>query len=193
MAKSIRLLGICGSARAESFNARLLDIAADAARQAGAEVNLVDWSNHEMPLYNGDLEASEGIPEPAKALKQLMIDHDGFIFACPEYNSSITPLLKNAIDWASRAEQGESPLVAYRGKTAALFSASPGALGGLRGLVPVRMILSNIGTLVLADQVAVSHANEAFDASGKLKEEKQQMAVERLAKSLVETTAKLKV
>ena len=146
-----------------------------------------------MPLYDGDLEEASGLPENAKKWKVILRAHDGFLISAPEYNSSITGVLKNAIDWASRAETDDEPdLVCFRGKVAALVSASPGALGGMRGLVHVRSILGNIGTLVLPDQVSISTAHEAFDDAGKLKDERKAKKVTALAQSLVETLRKLK-
>jgi chromate reductase, NAD(P)H dehydrogenase (quinone) len=186
-----KILAFAGSTRTGSYNKKLIRIAAEAARTAGAEVTLIDLRDYPMPLYDGDLEEREGIPAKAIEFKQLMLAHQGLLLSCPEYNSSITGVLKNAIDWASREAPGEKPLACFRGKTATLMSASPGALGGLRGLVTVRSILGNIGTLVLPDQVAVPKAHEAFDEQGKLKDPKQQASVERLAKALTETVRKL--
>jgi NAD(P)H-dependent FMN reductase len=146
-----------------------------------------------MPLYDGDLEDRDGVPEHGKRLKKLMIEHHGFLISCPEYNSSIPGVLKNAIDWASRQETDDEPeLVCYRGKIAALLSASPGGFGAMRSLMTVRSILGNIGTLVLADSVSLPRAHEAFDDAGALKDKKVHARVERLAKQLAETIAKLK-
>ena len=138
-----------------------------------------------------DLEKAEGLPDSAKKLKQIFIDHDGFLWSCPEYNSSITAVLKNTIDWVSRPVAGETPLRGFKGKTAALMSASPGAQGGLRGLVTVRSILSNIGVLVLPTQVAVARAKEAFTPEGALKDPSQQASIEGLGKELVAVLKKL--
>jgi NAD(P)H-dependent FMN reductase len=143
-------------------------------------------------LFDHDLEAEQGIPENGKRLKQLFINHDGLLIACPEYNSSITAVLKNAIDWVSRPVPGEPSLVAFKNKVATLMSASPGALGGLRGLVHVRSILSNIGVIVLPDQIAVAKANEAFNADGSLKDSKQQAGIEGLGSTLASFLMKLK-
>jgi len=188
-----RILAFAGSARAESFNKKLIAIAADDARAAGAEVTLLDFRELPLPLYDGDLEDAQGIPENAKKLKTLMREHDGFLIAAPEYNSSITPLLKNAIDWASRAESESEPaLECYRGKTAGLLSASPGGFGGMRGLVTVRSILGNIGVYLVPDQVSISSAHEAFDESGKLKDARKAKQVAGIAESLVTLTRKLK-
>src|SRR5438309_2050046 len=163
MAYAPKILAFAGSTRTGSFNKKLVPIAIEGARAAGAEVTHIDLRDIPMPLYDGDLEAREGLPPNAKRLKQLMIEHDGFLIAAPEYNSSITGALKNAIDWASRPEPNEQTLVAFSGKVAALMSASPGALGGMRGLITVRSILGNINTLVLPYQVSVPRAHEAFD------------------------------
>lgn len=187
-----RVLAVAGSTREQSLNKRLVRIAAEAARSAGGDVTLIDLRDFALPLYDGDLEQAAGPPEAAVRLKALFVAHDGLLISSPEYNSSITGVLKNAIDWISRAAGDEPPLAAFRGKVAALLSASPGALGGLRGLVHLRAILGNIGVLVLPDQVAVPRANEAFDAAGRLVDERQQLALERLAASLVETTGKLR-
>jgi chromate reductase len=144
-----------------------------------------------MPLFNQDLEAEKGLPPEAVALKQLFLENDGLLLSCPEYNSSITPLMKNTVDWVSRQSPGEGALAAYKGKVATLMSASPGRLGGLRGLVHVRSILGNIGVLVTPDQVAVSEANNAFTSDGKLNDAKQHASVEGLGRSLAELLMKL--
>lgn len=181
-----KILAFAGSTRAASFNKQLVRTAADAARAAGAEVTVIDLRDFPLPLFDEDFETEHGLPENAKKLKALFRDHDAFLIASPEYNSSITAVLKNAIDWASRGETDDEPaLSAYRGKTAALLSASPGALGGLRGLVHLRAILGNIGVIVLPDQVAVPKAHEAFDATGKLKDERPAKQVTSLAQNLV--------
>ena len=154
---SPKILAFAGSTRSGSFNKKLIRLAADDARAAGAEVTLIDLRDFPMPLFDGDLEEKEGLPENAKKLKSLMRANDGFLISSPEYNSSVSGVLKNAIDWASREEtDDEPPLVCFRGKVAALLSASPGGLGGLRGLVILRSILGNIGVIVLPDQLAVS-------------------------------------
>ena len=185
------IVAFSGSRRRESFNTRLVKVAAEAARGEGANVTVVNWDEVALPLFDQDDEAEHGLPENARRFRNLLIAHDGFLISAPEYNSSITPLLKNAIDWASRAEPGDPPLKAFKGKTAALMSASPGALGGLRGLVHVRAILGNIGVLVLPDQLAISKANEAFDDTGRLKDPKLQTGVEELGRKLVAILKKL--
>jgi NAD(P)H-dependent FMN reductase len=186
-----RILAFAGSARRESFNKRLIKIAAAAAETAGAEVTLIELADYPLPLFNQDLEADEGLPANAVALKKLFLEHDGLLLSCPEYNSSITPLLKNTIDWVSRQAPGEGSLAAYQGKVATLMSASPGRLGGLRGLVHVRSILGNIGVLVLPDQVAVSEAHGSFTPDGGLKDAKLHESVKKLGRGLAEFLKKL--
>jgi len=182
-----KILAFAGSARKDSWNKKLIQIASEGACEKGAEVTVIDLKDFPLPIFDQDLESASGLPENAKKIKKLFIEHDGLLLACPEYNSSITPLLKNVIDWVSRAEtKEEKPLSAYQGKAAALLAASPGGLGGLRGLVTVRSILGNIGVIVLPEQMAVSKAHEAFDATGKLKDPKQEVAVKKIGANLAD-------
>ena len=187
-----RILAFAGSARKDSYNKKLIQIAVQGARAAGAEVTLIDLKDFPLPLFDEDMEKESGSPENAQMLKKLFVEHDGLMIAAPEYNSSITPLLKNTIDWVSRSAPGEPPLVAYSGKAAILMSASPGGLSGLRGLVHVRAILGNIGVIVLPDQIAVSKAFEAFNSDGSLKDTKQQAGVEKLGATLATFLTKLR-
>jgi chromate reductase len=192
MSTKPRILAMAGSTRQDSYNKRLARIAALGAEAAGAEVTVIDLRDFPLPLFDEDLERVEGPPEAATKLKGLMVEHDGLIVASPEYNSSVTAVLKNAIDWASRPAPGEPQLVAFRGKVASLLSASPGALGGLRGLVHLRSILGNIGVVVLPDQIAVPRAFEAFSEDGSLIDPERQAAVEGLGRALVGFVARLK-
>lgn len=192
MAYTPKILAFAGSARTDSYNKKLVQVAANGARAVGAEVTYIDFRDLPMPLFDEDLEKAEGMPENARKFKELMIAHDGLLIACPEYNSSITPVLKNAIDWASRPGENEPPLAAFANKVAAIMSASPGALGGLRGLVTVRSILGNIKVIVLPDQIAVPKAYEAFNADGTLVDSKQQESVKSLGASVANVVAKLK-
>ena len=190
---ALKITALAGSQRTGSFNQQLLALAAAAARAAGAEVTIADLRDLALPLFDQDLEAASGLPSGAKKFKAMLRASDGFLIASPEYNSSVAPALKNALDWASRAESDdEPPLAAYRGKVAALCAASPGALGGLRGLVHLRAILGNIGVLVLPDQVAIGTAHEAFDAAGQLQDQRKARQVVALAQNLVETLRKLR-
>ncbi len=186
-----RLLMFAGSARRDSLNKKLAAAAAQVARSLGAEVDLIDLADYPMPLYDGDLEA-EAFPQAASALREKMIAADGFLFACPEYNGSITPLLKNALDWTSRPGGGvDEGLVAYRGKVAALVATSPGALGGMRGLVHVRSILSGIGVHVVPADLAVGGGFQAFAEDGSLADEGMAIRLQETVDALVRTSSLL--
>ena len=191
MSYTPRILAFAGSLRAGSFNSRILEIAAAAAREAGAEVKVIDLREFPMPIYDADLEIAEGIPENAMALKREFLAHEGLLLASPEYNSSFTPLMKNTLDWVSRPARGEGSLAAYKGKTAVMMSASPGALGGLRGLVHLRAVLGNIGVIVLPEQKAISSANAAFTPEGALANAKDHDAIRALGTRLAEVLGKL--
>ena len=180
-----RILAFGGSLRRDSINQKLAAAAAVGAREAGAEVTLIALRDFALPVFDEDLEASVGLPDAAKRLKTIFRGHHGLIIASAEYNSSVTAALKNAIDWVSRTESdGEEPLSALGGKTAVLCAASPGALGGLRGLVHLRAILGNIGITVLPDQLAISKAHEAFGPDGHLVDAKQAARVSNLGSLL---------
>ncbi|MGF2037024.1 MAG: NADPH-dependent FMN reductase [Nostoc sp. CmiVER01] len=191
MASTPKILAFAGSTRIESYNKKLVKIAAAGAQAAGAEVTYIDLRDLPLPLFDEDLEAQEGLPANARTLKDLLISHQGLLIASPEYNSSLTAVLKNAIDWASRPAPNEAPLAAFAGKVATIMSASPGALGGLRGLVHLRSILGNIKVLVLPDQIAVSKAYEAFNPDGTLVDPKQQESIEKLGEGLTKILLKL--
>jgi chromate reductase, NAD(P)H dehydrogenase (quinone) len=191
MASTPKILAFAGSTRIDSYNKKLVKIAATGAQAAGAEVTYVDLRDLPLPLFDEDLEAQEGLPANACTFKDLLISHQGLLIASPEYNSSLTAVLKNAIDWASRPAPNEAPLAAFAGKVATIMSASPGALGGLRGLVHLRSILGNIKVLVLPDQIAVTKAYEAFNPDGTLKDPKQQESIEQLGAGLTKILLKL--
>jgi chromate reductase len=187
-----KILAFAGSTRTASLNKRLLGFAVAQARAAGAEVTHVDLRDFAMPLYDGDLEAASGLPAAAKELKRLMIDHPGILIASPEYNSSIPGVFKNAIDWVSRKEQpGEPTLVAFTGKIAGLISASTGWRGGLRGLVTLRSILTNIGVMVVPGDIPVPRANENLDEAGKPTDERIAAEITRLVARLATTVVRL--
>lgn len=186
-----KILAFAGSTRSGSFNKKLVKIAADGARSAGADVTIIDLREYSLPLYDGDLEDKEGLPANARKLKDIFFAHQGLLISSPEYNSSISAVLKNAIDWISRPVPNESPLQAFDGKVAALMSASPGALGGLRGLVTLRSILGNIKVVVLPDQIAVPKAHEAFSEDGRLKDEKQLASVAQLGANVAKLLGKI--
>ena len=188
---SIKILGFAGSTRSESFNKRIVKIALAGAAKKGAETTFLDLKSLQMPLYDGDLEASSGLPETARTFRDALIAADGIIIASPEYNGAPSAVLKNAIDWSTRPDP-ESPhqpsLVAWKGKVAAMMSCSPGRLGGLRGLSHLRLILSGIGTLVLPTQVTVSAIHEELHEEGHLIDQKLHDQVEALGAELLRVT-----
>ncbi|MCH2134309.1 MAG: NAD(P)H-dependent oxidoreductase [Phycisphaerales bacterium] len=163
-----RILAFSGSLRRNSWNQKLVEIAAQGARDAGAEVTLIHLADYPLPVYNEDLEAEDGLPSQATELKDLFRAHQGLLIASPEYNSSVTAALKNTIDWISRPQEDCPPLDCYDGKIAGLMATSPGALGGLRGLGPIRSILGNIKVTVLPRQVALPRCHEALAEPGRI-------------------------
>jgi chromate reductase, NAD(P)H dehydrogenase (quinone) len=191
MTSTPKILAFAGSTRIDSYNKKLVKISAAGAQATGAEVTYIDLRDLPLPLYDEDLEAQEGLPANARTFKDLLISHQGLLIASPEYNSSLTAVLKNAIDWATRPAPNEAPLAAFAGKVATIMSASPGALGGLRGLVHLRSILGNIKVLVLPDQIAVTKAYEAFNPDGTLVNPKQQESIEQLGAGLTKILLKL--
>lgn len=192
MSRDVKVLAFAGSTRADSHNRKLLSIAAKAAESAGAVVTVLDLAVLALPLYNGDSEKSTGIPDGGLRLKTMMAEHDGLLIASPEYNSGLSALLKNALDWASRRVGDEPPLASYQGLVAAIVSASPGRLGGARGLMSLRQVLSACGALVIPNQFALAEAHKAFDATGALTDPGQQSTIEGVVETLAETIARLK-
>ncbi len=186
-----KILALAGSARRDSLNQALVVAGARAVEQAGLACTLIALRDYPLPIYDGDLEADEGLPANAIELKQLISSHHGLLIASPEYNSSISPLLKNVIDWVSRSEPGAPDISPYQHKVAALLSASPGRLGGLRGLVTVRSILGNIGVTVIPEQLALGQAHDAFDAQGELANDADRGRLRGVAESLVRTVSRL--
>src|SRR5258708_874732 len=166
----IKILALCGSARRDSLNQKLLDIAALGAVDAGAQVTLMRWADFPLPIYDGDWEAEHGLPERAHALKALLAQHHALLIAIPEYNGGYPALLKNALDWASRpTESDPAGLGVFAGKVAAVVSASPGALGGIRAQIALQISLHKLGLMVIPNSFALSLAHQAFDEQRRLK------------------------
>ena len=181
-----RLLAFSGSARRDSLNQKLLLATVEAARAAGGEVTLISLNDYPLPLYDGDLEAERGLPEPAAKLVQLMRQHHGFLIATPEYNSQITPLLKNTIDWCSRAD--DDP---FEGKAVGIVSASPGAFGAIRSLTQLRALMTHLGCHVIPAQCVVPAADKAFAADGTLADPRAKKSSKAVAEMLVRVAAAL--
>jgi NAD(P)H-dependent FMN reductase len=160
-----KILVLSGSTRSGSHNGRLAALAAKELTLLDADVTRISLQDYPLPLFEGDLEANSGAPASAVKLKQMIMAHQGVFIASPEYSASVTPLLKNAIDWVSRVrERGDPAYAAFKGRVFAIASASPGAIGGLRSLMALRQILElGCGALVIPEQVAVQQADTAFD------------------------------
>lgn len=191
----VRFLVMSGSSRTGSFNQRLAAVAGQQLRDAGAEVTSVDLGALELPIYLTDLEAA-GMPDGARRLRDLFASHDGLILATPEYNGFPTPLLINALDWASRpvAEEGApAGIAALTGTVAGLLSASPGVHGGLRSLLATRQFLQmNLGMIVVPEQFGLASAGQAFDAASQLVDAKARDAVARVVNAALRTARALK-
>lgn len=174
-----KILALAGSTRADSYNKKLVQEAAEIARKKGAIVTVIDLKDFKMPFYDEDLEKAEGMPLAAKQFRQLMIDNQAIIIASPEYNGSLSAVLKNALDWASRNEAGKPSRDAFTGKRFALMSASPGQTGGSTGLVHLKAIIERIGGEVVSKQTSIPRAYEAFTPEGHLINSQQIEAIKQ--------------
>jgi len=181
----IRILALSGSSRRGSLNQKLLDQAADGARAAGAEVTSIRLSDFELPIYDADWEAECGLPKGAQALKALLADSQGLLIATPEYNGGYTALLKNALDWMSRPNGFPS------GKVAALVSASPGLLGGVKSQLSLQIVLNKLGVHVIPESFALGAAHQFFDAEGSLEDANVESAVRRVGAALAEMVIRI--
>ncbi|MEM7474086.1 MAG: NAD(P)H-dependent oxidoreductase [Planctomycetota bacterium] len=179
-----KILAFAGSVRETSFNRTLLSLACQKASDAGGEVTVVDLKQFEIPLYDGDLEKSKGIPDGAQKLHSMLGSHDAILVASAEYNGSVSGVLKNAIGWISRPQGDARHLAGFKGKVAGLLAASPGVMGGFHGLVRLRDILGYI----LPEQVLVAKSHAAFDENGSLKGSRTLEMLDSLVASLVATT-----
>jgi chromate reductase len=186
MASSPKILAFCGSTRRESLNQKFLNAAVAAVRAAGGDVTLINLKDYALPLYEGDLEDAEGLPANARKLIDLIASHAGLLIASPEYNAMNTPLLKNTLDWCTRADDDPFP-----GRVAAVVSASPGSFGGINSLKLAQQLLLKLGCHVVPGVTILPQAHKAFDANGQLTDARAQKALEALAAALVATAAKL--
>ena len=191
MSPTPRILAFAGSASKDSFNKKLIRIAARGAEQAGGHCTVLDLRDYPLAVYDADLEAQDGLPESARKLRELFAAHQGLLISAPEHNSSITALLKNTIDWITRSPDAKPDISCFRGKWCALLAASPGSLGGLRGLVTVRTLLGNIGVTVLPHQLAVPQAHKAFGPDGELLDDAQRKRAEEVGAELARVLRKL--
>ncbi len=187
---SARILAFAGSARKDSWNRKVLEVAVAGARAAGAEVTVVNLRDYPMPIYDADWHTENGVPAPMLELRKLMMEANGLLIASPEYNASITPLLKNTIDWLSQAVNGESGNAPFEGKVGGLMGASNGAFGTIRALPHISYILSNLGVFMLP-VVAVPGVAKAYDESGSMTNERTKEMLAGLGARLAHTIVKL--
>lgn len=163
----VKVLAFAGSTRAGSYNKQLMQEAALIAQKMGGVVTVIDLKDYPMPLYDADREKEEGMPENAKRLQGLMIHSDAMIIAAPQYNGSVPPLLKNALDWCSRSAAGCFSNDAFKGKRFAIMSTSPGKGGGGKGLVHLRAIIEDVGGMVVEEQVSIPDAEHYFSENNR--------------------------
>lgn len=192
---SPRIVVMAGSSRREALSRKVAAACIAPLAAAGADVDLVELADHPAPLYNGDLEVESGLPEGIVRLQRRLAAADGLLVVNPEYNGSITPLLKNALDWCSRpnpADRARSGGAVYAGRAAAVVGTSPGALGGMRVLFHVRDILGYLGMQVIPQQLAIGKAGEAVGDDGCLRDPAQREALDKLAQALVDTARRLR-
>lgn len=180
LSAEMEVLAFSGSTRTDSYNKKLMDEAVEMARQMGATVTVIDLKDYPMPFYDADMEMKQGMPTNAKRLRNLMISNNAVIIASPEYNHSMSAVLKNALDWASRSEDGNPSREAFKGKKFAIMSASPGKGGGSKGLLHLRCVIEDVGGIVLPKQVSIPNAHRYFSEKERpentaLKEEIQQL------------------
>lgn len=186
--KDVRILVLSGSIRTGSYNTRLAALVAKTAAMADAKVTQISLADYPLPIYDGDLEAEKGVPENARKLKAVFQQHNGVFIASPEYNTAVTPLLKNTLDWVSRlSDEGEPPAAAFRNRVFALGAASTGALGGMRGLMGLRTIMEiGLGALVIPNMATVPNGGSAFDEHGELTNDRAAGMVQDMVDRLIE-------
>lgn len=184
---SPRILVIAGSLRTGSHNRHLAGEAARLLAQTTADVSVLDLADHALPIFDADMEAADGLPPAAVALAERIEAQDGLLLVSPEYNASVSPLLKNAIDWASRVRKVKGrPVQPFKGLVVGLAAASPGRLGGLRGLQALRTICQSLGAEVLTPQVTLADAGNAFGEDDRLIDDHARLSLERLVEALHE-------
>lgn len=182
-----KILVFSGSLRKGSFNTKLARAAVRELAEQGAEPTYISLGDYPLPILDEDLHKEGGTPQNAIKLARFFQSHDGAFIACPEYNSSITPLLKNTLDWVSVTKtDGRQDIKPYPGLVVALGSASPGSLGGIRGLYHVRSVLMNVGAQIVTEQCAIPDASNAFGDDEMPTNERQTKMLKKACRSLLE-------
>lgn len=189
---ALKILVIPGSLRSGSHNSRLAAAAAYQFAQVGADVTRISLSDFPLPIYDGDLQTKSGVPKHAVNLKRMMAAHHGVLVVTPEYNSSVPPLVKNAIDWVSRVQDTqETRYQVFRGRPFAIAAASESRLGGTRCLAALRLILSACQATVIPNQFALSFAGEAYDDMDRLKHPADIEALGALVRQLIDVSQRM--
>lgn len=191
MSHAPKILVFAGSTRRESHNKKVVKVAADGAYKAGAEITFLDLKDLPMPIYDQDVQETEGFDPNAHKFQEILLAHDGLLISTPEYNGSIPGVLKNAFDWASRANGTIKMGATFKNKVAGIMAASPGGFGGIQCLAHLRDILSVLGVHVLPAQFAVPTIHEAFDDTGIFKDEKMQTLISQHGANVAEMLKKL--
>ena len=190
---ALKILVIPGSLRTGSLNARLAAVAVDGFARLDVDVTKISLGDFPLPIYDGDLESQSGVPKHAVNLKRMIAAHHGVLIVTPEYNSLLPPLVKNAIDWVSRVQDtGEARGDVYRHTPFAIAAASNGKLGGTRCLQALRLVLSSCRALVIPNQLALSHADEAYDDMDRLKHVADIGALQAMLQQLVDVAQQMK-
>ena len=184
MSRHSGILILAGSTRAASLNRRVAQRAFAAALALGLEATLIDLRDYVLPLYDGDFEHREGAPANVARLRTQLKQHPIWLIASPDYNSSISPLVKNAIDWVSRPVGDEHYVTCFKDKVVGLMSSSPGNSGGSRGLPHLRHVLTHLGATAVETQLLVPKGHEAFDAAGALHDAEKQRELERFIRGI---------
>ncbi len=186
-----KILVIPGSLRSGSHNGRLAALAAKELALAEAEVTRISLADYPLPLFDAEMTAEVGPPQHAVQLRHMLEAHQGVFMTSPEYSASVTPVVKNTIDWLSRA-RGQPLYAAFKNRVFGIGAASSGPGGGVRALLALRQILElGCGALVIPEQIAVGNATEAFDDMGNLKDESAATALKTMARRLVELSRAL--
>jgi chromate reductase, NAD(P)H dehydrogenase (quinone) len=180
-----RILLFAGSTRTGSLHKKLARLAAAAVRNAGADATYIDLADYPLPIYDGDFEEANGIPQSGVELRKLFRSHDGFLIASPEYNHSFSALLKNTLDWVSRRADGEDYRPYFANKVAGLLAASPGRTGGARGLPHLRQVLTHLGVHVVDEQVLIPRSGEAFSEEGLLRDAAHQAQISHVVREVL--------
>jgi chromate reductase len=186
---ALKILVIPGSLRTGSLNAKLAAAAAYQLAQASVEVTRLSLADFPLPIYDGDLQSKSGVPKNAVNLKRMIGAHHGVLMVTPEYNSSVPPLLKNAIDWVTRVQDAhETRGQVFHGRPFAIAAASENRLGGARALAALRLILSACRALVIPNQLSLSFAGEAYDDMDRLKHPADIEALGALVRQLIQVS-----